>query len=115
MVIDTNRASGDQGLEIEMIQLFHGTDDEGLAGITAAGAIRGPVFLTPRRDVAEAYAPNVITVQVDESDLMIDCDLPGQLLLTVDEANGYLGNDGWTISDYLRNGQSVAVLTDIAI
>ncbi|VFR81349.1 hypothetical protein RAN3_2562 [plant metagenome] len=98
-----------------MIELFHGTDDAGLAGIIAAGAIRGPVFLTPRRDMAEEYAPNVVAVRVDEDSLMIDADLPGQNLLTVQEANDHFGNDGWSIRDYLRAGQSVAVSHDVVI
>lgn len=96
------------------MELFHATDDAGLAGIEAAGAIRGPVFLTPVRDVAEGYAPNVLSVQVDADSLMIDCDLPDQKLLTVDEANEYLGND-WTIDEYIRNGHSVAVENDIPV
>jgi hypothetical protein len=94
------------------MKLYHGTDADAKKSIDADGFINGPVFLTPCRDTAEWYGGGddsvIIEVIVDEADLLIDFDLPGQRLMTVEDANQYTGNDGWTIDDYLNDGQSVA-------
>ena len=100
----------------DRVELFHGTDSSGAKAIAESGYIRRSAFFTPDRTVAQAYGGpdgEVITVSIPKSDLMIDMDLPGQTLLTVDEANGYAENDGWTIEDYIRNGHSVGVESDV--
>ena len=103
---DTNRGE----------KLYHGTNAEGFAGIQRDGVINGPVFLTPRKDVAIEYGgDHAIEVGILEDDLLIDLDLPGARLLTVDEANDYLGNDGWSISKYLDEGYSVGVNADVVV
>lgn len=100
-----------------MATLFHGTSDEAADAIRAAGFINGPVFLTPSKAAAEeyAYGETVFRVSVPDADLLVDLDLPGARLLSVEDANGYSGNDGWTIADYIRANHSVGVDRDVAI
>lgn len=87
------------------VTMFHGTTPDGLRGIKADGYIEGPAFLSNRKGQAETYGNNVVEVNVPKEQLMIDPDLGGQLLLTVDEANGYFNNQGWSIDDYLNAGR----------
>jgi hypothetical protein len=99
----------------DTVKLFHGTTEEGYKGITSSNKIEGPVYLTPRSDVAKDYSlqnssdPYVVEVNVPKNKLMIDFDLPGGRLLDVESANSYSGNTGWTIDDYLSRGYSVGV------
>lgn len=85
------------------INLYHGTTEEGAEGILNSKKIFGPAFFSDRRDMASDYSVggHVIEAKVPISRLMIDADLPGQKLLSVDDANGYFDNPGWTINDYL--------------
>lgn len=98
--------------------LYHGTNEIGYNAIQESGFLRGPVFLTPRKDIADEYGGDsdfTIKVSIPADKLKIDFDLPGQRLLTVDEANDYSGNDGWTIDDYIADGASVGVDENIVI
>lgn len=97
--------------------LYHGTSTENLTAIQQTGMLYGPVFLTPRKDVAAQYADEdaIIEVCVDANKLMIDFDLPGEKLLTVEEANEYDDNPDWDIYDYLDAGYSVGLKETIAI
>jgi hypothetical protein len=97
-----------------MAKFFHGTTEENAAVIESCGFLRGPVFVSPSRDAAESYGDVVIEVFINENDLMIDLDMPGASLIDVETANGYLGND-WAISDYIENGYSVGVNSDVAV
>jgi hypothetical protein len=101
----------------ETVRLYHGTSPEGLAGIESEGSIKGPVFLSPRKDVATDYSGSghVVPVDVPKSQLKVDFDLPNGRLLSVEEANGYSGHEGWTIDDYLRHGQSVGTDGPVAV
>jgi len=101
-----------------MSRLYHGTDEAGYAGIRQTGRIKSRgigVFFTPDRNMAEEYGDFVVEVNVDDAELMIDCDLPGQTLRTVGDANEYLENVDWTIDDYLSAGHSVAIPRDVII
>ena len=95
----------------DAVTLYHGTSPDGLAAIKATGRIAGPAFFSPDKSAAKDYAAGgpVVEVKVPRSALKIDFDLPGGQLLNVGDANGYSGNEGWTIDDYLREGQSVGV------
>ena len=97
--------------------LYHGTSDDNYAAIQQSNMLRGPVFLTPNWESAEQYSDGgqIIEIDIDEEDLLIDFDLPGQALLDVETANDYSGNDGWTIFDYLNAGQSVATRLSVEI
>lgn len=100
------------------VRLYHGTTDEGMVGIQETGKIYGKAFFSPRRSAAEDYAGdarNVVSAEVPISKLKIDADLPGAKLLPVDEANSYLGNNDWTIHDYLDAGHSVGTEEDVPI
>lgn len=99
------------------MKLFHGTDIDSADAILSEKTVRGPAFFTPRKDVAEDYAGDgeVIEVKMDPDDLKIDLDLPGARLLSVDEANHHLGNEGWTIEDYYENGFSMGVDSDVGL
>ncbi|MDP4546475.1 LPD38 domain-containing protein [Marinobacter sp. MDS2] len=99
------------------VKLYHGTDDSFIAGISEDGLLKGPAYFTPRKDMAEEYADGgpVVSVKINPNHVKIDFDLPGGRLLTVAEANKYAGNDGWTLNDYLADGQSVGVEESVAI
>jgi len=97
------------------VRLFHGTTEEGIDGIRSSGKIFGKAFFTPRREVAESFGPHVAEADVPVDKLTIDPDLGGQVTLGVDEANGYFGNKGWSLDDYIRAGYSLAVDDDVAI
>lgn len=102
----------------DLVTLYHGTDKAGYDAIRREGRVRGPVFLTPRRDVAEAYGgdeAHVIGVQVPASFLQVDFDLPGSQTLPFEGAVEYADKSWQTIHDALREGQSVATLKDILI
>jgi hypothetical protein len=103
----------------DLVRLYHGTSEEGFGEINRLGSIWGPAFFSPRREVAESYAEanggDVLSALVPKEHLLIDADLPGARLMTVDEANVHLDNPGWSIDDYLRNGQSVGVKHDVPI
>ena len=98
--------------------LYHGTNSEGFEGIQKDGVINGPVFLTPRKEAADEYGGDpekTIKVKIPRELLKVDFDLPGQKLLSVEDANVYSGNEGWDISDYLANGYSVGVDASVVI
>ena len=99
------------------VTLYHGTDSGALGQIAIDGALKGPVYFTPRKDLAEEYADGgpVVELSIAESELKIDFDLEGGRLLTVPEANQYIEKEDWTINDYLQDGQSVGVEDDIAV
>ena len=99
----------------DAVRLFHGTTQEGHAQITGGGSILGPAFFTPRREMAESYGPHVVEAHVPKDRLMIDFDLPGAKLLSLEEANRYAGTPGRTIDDWLQSGQSVGVPNDVPI
>lgn len=89
----------------DYVRMYHGTTDEGKAGIEADGLVRGPAFFSDRQGQAGSFGGHVFEVPVRKSDLMIDADLPGGRLLTVEEANRYWDNEGWTVDDYLNAGR----------
>lgn len=100
------------------MKLFHGTTAQAAEEIVASGFLRGPVFLTARRDVAEDYAGygEVIVVHVADGDLMVDLDMPGARLLSVADAAAYLGEDSATnIEWFIERGYSVGVTGDIEL
>lgn len=104
----------------ELVTLYHGTNDEGHAGISHDKLISGQVSMTPRKEIARQFGEHIITARVPKGDLLIDLDLPRARLLTVEEANGYgkatgLDTDGWTIDDWLRKGYSVGVKRDVPL
>ena len=90
-----------------MITLFHGTTAK--SEIIKDGFNTEFVFLTPRLEVAEMYADDVVSVVVDQDDLLIDLDQAGAIGLTVDEANYMTGNDFSCADDYLDAGFSVCI------
>ena len=92
-----------------MTTLFHGTNARN--EIINEGFNTDTVFLTARADVAEMYADDVVSVVVDEDDLLIDLDLAGARGLTICQANQMTGNDFSCVDDYLDAGFSVCVLT----
>jgi hypothetical protein len=91
------------------ITLYHGTSKSNFSEISKTGILNGPVFLTPKKEVAGEYSGDgeVIEVNIPEKDIKIDLDLPGAKLLSVEEANDYLGNQDWTLDTYIENGYSV--------
>ena len=91
-----------------MVTLFHGTTarDE----IINEGFNTELVFLTSRMEVAEMYADDVVSVVVDEDDLLIDLDQAGAIGLTIEQANQMTGNDFSCAEDYLDAGFSVCIL-----
>lgn len=99
------------------VTLYHGTASDSIPEIAQGGMLRGPVYLTPRREVAEDYSggESVIQVRVPESEIKIDLDLPGGRLLTVDEANRNLDREGWTLEDYIDDGSSVGVDSAVSV
>lgn len=97
----------DMGFDTETV-LYHGTSPESADEILKDG-FAFKVFMTPRREIANDYGSgSVLDLYAKRNKLEIDLDLPGGRTLSVDDANGYLGNDGWTISDYINSGYSVA-------
>lgn len=91
--------------------LYHGTSDDAAEMIAESGRINGPAYFTPDYNTAQNYADGgrVLSVDIPESSLMIDLDLPGGLLLDVEGAANYLGEAGWTLDDFIRRGYSVGV------
>lgn len=97
------------------VRLYHGTTDDGLAGILRDGKILGPVYLA-HKDGAAQYGKHVIPVDVQKQQLMIDRDLGTNHMFSVEDANAYLGNRGFTIDDYLQSNRGAfAVPHDIDI
>jgi uncharacterized protein YuzE len=92
-----------------MITLFHGTTAK--AEIIKGGFNTELVFLTARMEVAEMYAEEVVSVVVDEDDLLIDLDQPGAIGLKVEQANRMTDNDFSCAEDYLDAGFSVCIAT----
>ena len=90
-----------------MITLFHGTTAR--EQIINEGFNTEFVFLTSRIEVAEMYADDVVSVVVDQDDLLIDLDQACAIGLTVDEANCMTGNIFSCAEDYLDAGFSVCV------
>lgn len=82
------------------MKLYHGTSYENAIAIQESGIINGPVFMTANRNAAGDYAGDgeVLEVYVDESELMIDLDMPGAALITVDEACEYLGEESVAVN-----------------
>lgn len=101
--------------QVETVPLYHGTSEEAATAIKASGQINGPAYFTPRKDIAEDFGEVALKVNVPKSDLGIDLDMPGGRLLSVEEANGLTGNDGWTIDDYLRAGHSVGSMKPVKV
>ena len=99
----------------DLITLYHGTDEAGSASITSDGKIEGPVFLTPRRDIAEQYGENVIEVKVPSSELGVDFDLGGSRILDFDDAVSYGDKEWLDIHDAVSEGQSVATKKSILL
>ena len=97
-----------------MTTVYHGTSKSAAETIRSSGKITGPVFLTPRREIAASYGEEIIEVQVSEDDLMIDLDLPGGRLLSVESANDYSDRD-WTIGEYIKAGHSVGLVDAVKI
>jgi len=102
-----------------LVTLYHGTNKEGIKRIQETGMISadnsGSVFLTPNKNVAKEYGEYVTKVQVPESQLKIDFDLPGGKTLSFDDAKEYGEYDWDDIYDALDDGQSVAVSSNILI
>lgn len=99
------------------MKLFHGTTAENADAIKSCGFINGPVFMTPNYSTAADYAGDgeVIEVTVDNDELMIDLDLPGAMLLTVDDACQYLDEEDRDIYWFIKNGYSVGVIGSVSI
>lgn len=98
------------------VTMYHGTTPEGFSGINSSGKIDGPAFFSNRRSNAEDYGQHIVEVDVPTNVLKIDADMPGAYLMSVDEANGYFNNKGWTIDDYIRaNRYSFGVDGDVPI
>ena len=89
------------------MKLYHGTSEENKKSIDKNG-FQGKMFLTNREETALDYGETCIEVEVDESDLEVDCDLPGQRTLSIESANNYLGTNYESIEEFLDNGYSVA-------
>lgn len=105
-----------QGGELFQI-VYHGTTPENLAQIKSDNKINGPVYFTPRKDIAEQYGGDdgvALKLNVTEEQIKIDLDLPGGLLLSATEASEYLKND-WTLQDYIENGYSLGTESDILL
>jgi len=100
-----------------LVTLYHGTSNKGIKAIKKDGVINGPVFLTPRKDVAESYSEsgNVIEVRVPAADLQVDFDLAGAKTLSFQDALSYSGQDWETINDAIDQGQSVATMSSIRL
>jgi hypothetical protein len=101
----------------DTVTLYHGTSPEGLAAIQQTGHINSPAFFSPTKKAASEYAAGgpVVEVKVPKSSLKIDFDLPGAQLLGVADANGYAGNENWTVDDYLNAGHSVGTEHPVSI
>lgn len=82
------------------MRLYHGTTRDNADEINRAGYLRGPVFLAREKSTAQSYGDVVFSVDVPEAELLIDLDLPGARLLTLDEANAYSDNPDGTLSSY---------------
>lgn len=95
-----------------MATFFHGTSEESAIAIKENGFSTEMVFITPRKDIAEEYGEEVVSVSVDVDDLMIDLDMAAAAGMSVDEANAYLDNDGWDINDYINAGYSLCAKSD---
>lgn len=91
-----------------LVRLYHGTDEVGAAGINEKGLIEGPVFLTPRKEIAEEYGEHVFSVEVPAKELGVDFDLPGARILDFDEAKRYAEKEWEDIYDAIDEGVSVA-------
>jgi hypothetical protein len=98
-----------------MAKLYHGTNEENFNQIKKSGYIKGPAFFTPRKDVAINYAPIVIEVEIPDTKLLIDLDLPGAALVSVARAREITGNPDWTIREFLRYGFSVGTKSKVKI
>lgn len=83
------------------MRLFHGTSADAATAIMAQGFIRGPVYLTPRREMAEEYGPCVIEVDVPISSLRQD------YTAQVD--------DDEDIAEWLRRGKSAYTNGDVEV
>ena len=90
-----------------MITLFHGTQSKN--EIIENGFNTELVFLTARKEIAEDYGFEIVSVIVDEDDLLIDLDQQGAIGLTFEQANMMTGNDFSCAGDYLDAGFSVCV------
>lgn len=90
-----------------MTIFFHGTSEDSVDLIKENGFSTELVFVTPRKDIAEEYGEEVISVSIDKDDLLVDLDMPGAVGISVDVANAYLNNDDWDISDYINQGYSL--------
>ena len=113
---EANKSAAVSGNSKSGIKLYHGTNKSGKAGIDSDKKINGPAYFTSQKSVADDYGSGeVVSVSIDRDDLMVDLDLTGGRLLNVEAANEYLGNDGWTIDDYLEKGISVGVDGDVSI
>lgn len=84
------------------MRLYHGTTQIAATSIIADGYIRGPVFLTARKDMAENYGAVVIACDVNVSDLNEDYDTENPI-------------DDMTTEQWARSGRSVYVDDDVAI
>lgn len=97
-----------------LTRLYHGTDEAAFKAINDEKRMSGPVFFTPRKEIAEQYGENLIEANIPVDKLKIDLDLAGARLLNVDDANLYLDKD-WDISDYIDAGYSVGVDEDVIL
>jgi hypothetical protein len=111
---------GDDGLRLVVgkpdantVKLYHGTQPETIDEIIKSGLIKGDVFFTPKKSTAEEFGGALIEAYMPKSELGIDLDLPGAKILSLDDANRYANNRGWSIDDYLNSGKSVAYQGDI--
>jgi hypothetical protein len=98
--------------------LFHGTTKAALSEIRRSGVLEGPVFLTPRKEVAEDYAGDdgvVLEVEVEKELLLLDFDFAGAQLISLEDANVYTESEGdKSIDEWLEEGQSVGIDRNIA-
>ncbi|HAV0413625.1 TPA: hypothetical protein JFW75_003449 [Salmonella enterica] len=90
-----------------MTTFYHGTSEDSADLIKENGFSTELVFVTPRKDIAEEYGEEVIKVSIDNDDLLVDLDMAGAVGMSVEEANAYLSNDDWEISDYINQGYSL--------
>jgi len=98
------------------IKLYHGTTPEAYDEIMQSGILNAPVYMTPRKDIAEQYGDNVVSVMVDENALGIDLDLPSGKLLSAEDAASYLERpDLKTVQDFIDAGFSVGTTNSDAV
>lgn len=86
---------------------YHGTSESSAKEIKLNGFNTELVFVTPRKEIAEDFGKIVISVEINEENILVDLDSSGAIGLDVENANAYTGNEDWSINDYIENGYSL--------